>query len=74
MGSETCRTVCLNRLAQAKAAARHLDFPILFATWMDTYAPRTGHYSEEQEKELVKLRERLSTSIAPATMLGSPAR
>ena len=41
---------------------------------MDTYAQRTDHYSEEQEKELVKLRERLSTSIAPATMLGSPAR
>ena len=31
-----------------------------FATWMDTYAQRTGHYSEEQEKELVKFRERLS--------------
>jgi len=30
------------------------------ATWMDTYAQRTGHYSEEQEKELVKLRERAS--------------
>jgi len=27
---------------------------------MDTYAQRTGHYSEEQEKELVKLRERAS--------------
>ena len=26
------------------------------ATWMDTYAQRTGHYSEEQEKELVKFR------------------
>ena len=32
-----------------------------FATWMDTYAQRTGHYSEEQEKELVKFREQLST-------------
>ena len=32
-----------------------------FATWMDTYAQRTGHYSEEQEKELVKLREQFST-------------
>ena len=31
-----------------------------FATWMDTYAQRTGHYSEEQEKELVKFREQLS--------------
>ena len=32
-----------------------------FATWMDTYAQRTGHYSAEQEKELVKFREQLST-------------
>ena len=31
-----------------------------FATWMDTYAQRTGHYSEEQERELVKFRQRLS--------------
>jgi hypothetical protein len=31
-----------------------------FATWMDTYAQRTGHYSEEQEKELVKFRELLA--------------
>ena len=27
---------------------------------MDTYAQRTGHYSEEQEKERGKFRERLS--------------
>jgi hypothetical protein len=31
-----------------------------FATRMDTYAQRTGHYSEEQENKLVKFRERLS--------------
>ena len=31
-----------------------------FATWMDTCAQRTGHYSEEQEKELVKFGERLA--------------
>ena len=29
--------------------------------WMASYAQRTGHYSEEQEKELVKFREQLST-------------
>ena len=34
-----------------------------FATWMDTYAQRTGHYSEEQEKELVKFRERLAPFV-----------
>ena len=34
-----------------------------FATWMDTYAQRTGHYSEEQEKELVEFRERLSALV-----------
>ena len=34
-----------------------------FAMWMDTYAQRTGHYSEEQEKELVKFRERLSALV-----------
>ncbi len=27
-------------------------------TWMDTYAQRTGHYSEEQEKELAAFRAR----------------
>ncbi len=32
-----------------------------FATWMDTYAQHPGHYGEEQEMELVKLREQLST-------------
>jgi len=31
-----------------------------FATCMDTYSQRTSHYSEEQERELVMLREQLS--------------
>ncbi len=34
-----------------------------FATWMDTYAQRTGHYSDEQEKELVRFRKRLSALV-----------
>ena len=41
----------------------HADAQNRFATWMNTYAQRTGHYSEEQEKELVKFRERLSALV-----------
>jgi hypothetical protein len=29
-------------------------------TWMDTYAHRLGHFSEEQERQLVQLRDNLS--------------
>ena len=34
-----------------------------FATWMDTNAQRMGHDSEEQEKDRVKFRERLSALV-----------
>ena len=34
------------------------------ATWMDTYAQRIGHYSEEQEKQLRQLRLNLAGMMA----------
>ena len=34
-----------------------------FATWMSSCVQRTGHHCEEQEKELVKLRERLAALV-----------
>ncbi|MCX6906000.1 MAG: hypothetical protein NTW03_21485, partial [Verrucomicrobia bacterium] len=34
------------------------------ATWMDTYAQRLGHYSEEQEKQLRQLRLNLAGMMA----------
>ena len=34
-----------------------------FATWMDTYAHRLGHYSDEQEKQLVELRQTLASLL-----------
>lgn len=33
------------------------------ATWMDTYAHRVGHFSDQQERELVDLRDRLSALL-----------
>ena len=34
-----------------------------FATWMDTYAHRVGHFSDQQERELIDLRDRLSALL-----------
>ncbi len=34
-------------------------------TWMDLYAQRQGHFSDEQEAELVRLREQLSELFEP---------
>jgi hypothetical protein len=34
------------------------------ATWMDTYAHRVGHFSEEQERQLLELRRTLSGVLA----------
>ena len=32
-------------------------------TWLDTYAQRLGHFSDEQERELVKLRHASSALL-----------
>ena len=34
-------------------------------TWMDLYAQRQGHFSEQQEEQLLRLREKLSAMLAP---------
>lgn len=34
-------------------------------TWMDTYAQRLGHFSEEQERELLELRRTSAELLAP---------
>jgi hypothetical protein len=34
------------------------------ATWMDTYAHRVGHYSDEQEQRLVQFRQELAPLLA----------
>ena len=34
-----------------------------FATWMSSCVQRTGHHCEEQEKERVRFRERLSATV-----------
>jgi hypothetical protein len=34
------------------------------ATWMDTYGQRQGHFSPEQEQDLLRLRERSATLLA----------
>jgi hypothetical protein len=34
------------------------------ATWMDVYAQRLGHFSDEQEEELRELRRKMSRMLA----------
>jgi hypothetical protein len=36
------------------------------ATWMDTYAQRQGHYSDEQARALARLRAQLTGLLEPA--------
>jgi hypothetical protein len=43
-----------------KKAGLDTDALNRFATWMDTYAQRAGHFSEEQAKELAEFRARLA--------------
>ena len=33
------------------------------ATWLDTYAHRQGHFSEQQERELVNFRNSIGTVL-----------
>ncbi|MCX6899300.1 MAG: discoidin domain-containing protein [Verrucomicrobia bacterium] len=35
------------------------------ATWMDLYAQRQGHFSDQQEQQLHQLREKLAAMLAP---------
>jgi hypothetical protein len=48
----------------AKLDARSLE---RFATWMDTYAHRIGHFSPEQEAELARFRATLGALLAEQT-------
>jgi len=32
-------------------------------TWMDTYAQRLGHFSDQQEAELLQLRQKLAPML-----------
>ncbi len=36
-------------------------------TWMDTYAQRVGHFSDQQEQELIELRRSCSALLEPRT-------
>ena len=42
-------------------------------TWMDTYAQRLGHFSDEQERELIELR-RASAGLLLERQPGKPSR
>jgi hypothetical protein len=42
------------------------------ATWMDTYAQRQGHYSEQQEQDLLAFRHTLEPLLSPPANPRSP--
>jgi hypothetical protein len=63
------QTSALLRLLKEGHHQTHLDADSWnrLVTWMDTYAQVQGHYSEEQERSLQRLRERCADLMEPNT-------